>query len=206
MSFSRRHVYRDLRPYICTYSECQSREKLYITRHDWMYHEMQMHRRQYVCGDCDEKHPTTTSMSAHLKSHHNRSFTKTQLSIVLDMCDRPVDETEKSLCLLCGTEMYLSTLQDHLAMHMEDIALFVLPKNIKDENVEGDSISNQAAKLDVWGRGNSDGSSSLDSLHFSNAGSEPDHKQTAADFQMLSNVAQQEVGFMDIDWDDSVNL
>jgi hypothetical protein len=158
-----------------------------------MYHEMQMHRRQFVCGECDEKYTTTTSMTAHLRSHHSTSFTESQLFIALDMCNRPIDETEKSLCLLCGTEMYLSKLQDHLAMHMENIALFVLPSILEDGKMDGDSISNQAANLDGWRGRNSDGASSLESLHVSNTGSEPNHKQTPADFRMLSDMEQKEV-------------
>ncbi|KAL3477454.1 hypothetical protein BJX99DRAFT_226268 [Aspergillus californicus] len=47
----KRHVFRDLRPYVCTFTECQNAEKLYATRHEWLYHEMQMHRRK--CTDAN---------------------------------------------------------------------------------------------------------------------------------------------------------
>ncbi|KAK8003110.1 hypothetical protein PG989_002829 [Apiospora arundinis] len=40
----KRHVFRDLRPYTCTFSGCTNPERLYATRRDWVYHEMQMHR------------------------------------------------------------------------------------------------------------------------------------------------------------------
>jgi len=115
------------------------------------------------------------------------------------MCNHSIDETEKSLCLLCGAEMYLSKLQDHLALHMEDIALFVLPSIVEDGKMDGDSISNQVA---AWRAGNSDRSLSLESLHCSNAGSEPDHKQTQADFQLISDMEQEEVDSKVVSWDE----
>ncbi|OCL12216.1 hypothetical protein AOQ84DRAFT_360834, partial [Glonium stellatum] len=190
----KRHVFRDLRPYICTFLECQTPEKLYVTRHDWIYHEMQMHRRQFVCGDCDEKHPTRDLMETHLKAHHGELFSESQLPIVLDMCDRPADDSEQSLCVLCGEEMSLSKLQVHLATHMEDIALFVLPSNVDDEEADGGSkMSNQAAKLKSEPKNDDDETSSLDSVRFSNSGSELDHEQTPADFQQLLTTTQLEV-------------
>ncbi|ERF74650.1 hypothetical protein EPUS_00780 [Endocarpon pusillum Z07020] len=190
----KRHVFRDLRPYICTYPTCQTPEKLYVTRHDWLYHEMQMHRRQFLCGNCHVKYPTQEMMVAHLRAHHEGSFSESQLPTILDMCDRPIDDNEQSTCLLCGQKMYLLQLWEHLAMHMEDIALFVLPSKVAEEtgDVDGGSISNQAPRLEFGNGSHGDGASSLDSLHFSNAGSEYAHKQTSADFENLQSTARPE--------------
>ena len=69
-------------------------------------------------------------MATHFRSHHQGSVSESQLPIVLDICDRPMDDTEQSLCLLCDKKMQLLDLQEHLALHMEDIALFVLPLRV----------------------------------------------------------------------------
>jgi hypothetical protein len=154
---------------------------------------MQMHRRQYVCGVCDEKFPTGDLMAVHLRNHHNESFSESQLPIVLDMCDRPVDDSELSLCILCSEEMYLSKLRDHLATHMEDIALFVLPSDVQDGELDGGSVSNQAAKPKSGAESDGDETTSLDSLHCFDAGVGPNHKQTSADFQKLLSAEHSEV-------------
>ncbi|KAI1822191.1 hypothetical protein F4861DRAFT_410031 [Xylaria intraflava] len=44
----KRHVFRDLRPYICTFQQCHSAEKLFSSRHEWKHHEFQIHRRETV--------------------------------------------------------------------------------------------------------------------------------------------------------------
>ncbi|KAF8438315.1 hypothetical protein BGX38DRAFT_1098108, partial [Terfezia claveryi] len=49
----RKHVYRDLQPYICTHKDCPRPEKQYSSLHDWYGHEIQVHRREwYLCPLC----------------------------------------------------------------------------------------------------------------------------------------------------------
>lgn len=49
------------------------------------------------------------------------------------MCEREIDATELDRCLICLKEMTLFGLQRHLATHMEEIALFVLPYQPQDD-------------------------------------------------------------------------
>ena len=76
---------------------------------------------------------------------------------------------------------------------MEDIALFVLPSDVRDEDSDGGPISNQAVKLEA--RSESDGveASALNSFGLSDAGSEPGHEQTSVDFKKLLSVEVPEV-------------
>ena len=132
-------------------------------------------------------------METHLKAHHHGLFSESQLPIVLDMCDRPIDDNEQSLCILCGEEMSLSKLQSHLAMHLEDIALFVLPGSVEDGEADGGSkMTNQAAKLKSEAERDGDQLSSVSSVHFSDSGREPGYKQTSTDFQKLLTMKQPE--------------
>ncbi|KAM7210735.1 C2H2 type zinc finger domain protein [Rhypophila decipiens] len=129
----KRHVFRDLRPYVCTFEDCQNGGKLYASRHDWTYHELQLHRREYRCRQCDQKHNARKEMAAHLKTHYGDSFPAARLSVALDLCDRQVDIlSAKDSCIFCGDELLLSALQGHTAAHMEDISLFVLPSTADD--------------------------------------------------------------------------
>ena len=135
-------------------------------------------------------------METHLKAHHHGLFSESQLPIVLDMCDRPIDDNEQSLCILCGEEMPLSKLQSHLAMHLEDIALFVLPSSVEDGEADGGSkMTNQAAKLKSEAETDGDKLSSVSSVHFCDSRSEHGYKQTSTDFQKLLTMKQPEFNF-----------
>lgn len=50
------------------------------------------------------------------------------MGIILELCNRQVDVlgVDEEACLICGRQLRLQMLLDHLAAHMEDIALFVL--------------------------------------------------------------------------------
>ncbi|RBR25764.1 uncharacterized protein FIESC28_01446 [Fusarium coffeatum] len=138
----KRHVFRDLRPYTCTYDECSNPEKMYATRHDWIYHEMQMHRRQWKCQKCDVGFHAKRLMADHLMKSHAESVTA-QLTICLEMSERPLDDDHRMECVLCPSQLSLSRLLEHLAQHMEDIALFVLP-SLSEEDEDANS---NAARL-----------------------------------------------------------
>ncbi|KAM0418719.1 hypothetical protein ACHAPT_012317 [Fusarium lateritium] len=179
----KRHVFRDLRPYVCTFQDCQSADKLYVSRCDWRYHELQIHRRKYVCKECPNTYTSKTEMTAHVKGHYGESISPAQLSVILDLCDQQVDglNGEKEECLVCGTKLSLSALQDHLATHMEDMALFVLPNSDEGQDKGGTNDSIQAENLKSKGK-ISDLRSQASSLGFSAAG---DHGQTPTDFSRL---------------------
>ncbi len=130
---------------MCTFVECENSEKLYVTRSDWIYHESQMHRRQWVCaGNCGEIRSTKDSMATHFRCSHSDSISESQIPIFLDICERPVELCETTACPLCLEDLSLLRLQTHIAEHMEEIALFVLPNDLEDD---GDTDSNKVVGL-----------------------------------------------------------
>ncbi|ORY12687.1 hypothetical protein BCR34DRAFT_287730 [Clohesyomyces aquaticus] len=131
----KRHVFRDLRPYICTFFDCQNPDKLYTTRHDWVMHEQQMHRRQWVCeGHNRLKFHTKELFEIHIRECHTGLSEQHQLSILVEVSERPTEEDEIVACPLCPDELYLKTLRTHLSEHLEEIALFVLPLSIEESD------------------------------------------------------------------------
>ncbi|RYP54418.1 hypothetical protein DL768_000789 [Monosporascus sp. mg162] len=135
----KRHVFRDLRPYVCTFPNCLNPDKLYLTRHDWIYHEQQMHRRKWVCArNCDQHFPTKELMVQHLYQDHSNFLSPQEMDLVIAVSERPIDETEIQPCLFCPAELSLGKLQTHTAEHLETIALFVLPTGA-DEDVGSES-------------------------------------------------------------------
>jgi hypothetical protein len=133
----RRHVFRDLRPYVCTFEKCQDSERLFVTRHEWVSHEQQMHRRKWICLElCEREFSTKAALEKHLVDQHTSDNETPVLSRVADMCERGIDATEQSSCPICRETMSLSRLQEHLATHLEEIALGVLPVEVEEDEDE----------------------------------------------------------------------
>ncbi|KAI0443545.1 hypothetical protein F4803DRAFT_307094 [Xylaria telfairii] len=180
--FWKRHVFRDLRPYICTFKHCNSAEKLFSSRHEWKYHEFQIHRREYVCQRCKSRCISRSKMSMHLQEHYGDSIPSAQMDIILDLCDRQVDSSDDNTepCILCGEEhIPLSSWHDHVAGHMESLSLFVLPAPENDEDeTRGSIISGGADVLGSQDEG-IESVSTASSLGFSATG---DHGQEPAQF------------------------
>jgi hypothetical protein len=94
-----------------------------------------MHRRRWVCsGHCDLSFGTREAVEFHMREKHPETFTELQLPFIIDLCERPADLSENSLCPLCPAEMTLSKLQVHLATHLEELSLFVLPVHMGDDS------------------------------------------------------------------------
>jgi tetratricopeptide (TPR) repeat protein len=134
---------------MCTFENCKHSEKLYVTRHDWIFHETQMHRRQWACRDCEVTFESRSTIEQHMRELHSGNFTENQLPILLDLCERAVDLDEDTDCPLCEKTLPLSSLrgqedlQGHLAWHLEQIALFVIAGDDSDSETN-DANSNQA--------------------------------------------------------------
>ena len=140
------HVYRDLRPYICTFDSCPNAEKLYVTRHDWLYHEEQLHQRRWICPlKCRTDFASSDMLRQHLQQRHSSSYSAAQVPVLLDMCERPADPDQVASCALCGEEMILRNRRIHTASHLEDLALFVLPLEVDDNDTEAQSDHAQGA-------------------------------------------------------------
>jgi len=90
--------------------------------------------RRWVCsGCCDLSFGTRDALEFHMREKHPETFTELQLPVIIDLCERPADPNENSLCPLCPAEMTLSRLQVHLATHLEELSLFVLPVHMSDD-------------------------------------------------------------------------
>lgn len=62
-----------------------------------------------------------------MKDCHGELFSHLQLPALLDICERPMEPGRISSCALCCEPFYLRKLQSHLASHLEELSLFVLP-------------------------------------------------------------------------------
>ncbi|KAK9424910.1 putative C2H2-type domain-containing protein [Seiridium unicorne] len=130
----KRHVFRDLRPYICTYQACATPYRMFATRYDWVYHESQLHRRQWNCQKCSAAFDSKEEFQGHLEQSHAGIWNGPQISILADMGEGPKSEASRSACRFCLRSMPLKRISNHVAGHLEELSLFALPKLDVDEN------------------------------------------------------------------------
>ncbi|KAF8540095.1 hypothetical protein BDD12DRAFT_735547, partial [Trichophaea hybrida] len=121
-----KHVYKDLRPYVCTFPDCQRSDHLFTTRHEWFNHERQIHRREWFCSPCQQLFPHATIFRHHIKTIHMESAGQNQLDIVVERAERAF--TSAQTCRLCEeTDIPARVIENHIGRHMRQVALFVLP-------------------------------------------------------------------------------
>ncbi len=73
-------------------------------------------------------------MRDHLRAKHAGQFPESQLMTMVDICERPMDDDDDADCPICLATLSLSALRDHLARHLEELALFVLPCHMEDQS------------------------------------------------------------------------
>lgn len=156
----RKHVLQDLKPYVCTFEDCEL--KLFPDRHTWFSHELKNHRQEWQCYFCSKtSHRTFDTSSAyreHLARHHPGTFAKDQESALLEMSQRALAKLSPAECPFCESwEEQLrainqhvpsvealavtpSQFQHHVAVHMEQLALFAIPRGYTEVG-EADSGS-----------------------------------------------------------------
>ncbi|KAB8300154.1 hypothetical protein EYC80_000381 [Monilinia laxa] len=96
----KKHVFSDLRPYVCTFKECDMR--MFRSRNEWFAHELQNHRREWVCEQChNAPFPSSSSYKDHLRSMHHVEVDESQLKALVLQSEEPIDKVSATACRLC---------------------------------------------------------------------------------------------------------
>lgn len=140
------HVFADLRPYICTFSDCKDELAQFTTRATWVDHEFTEHRNEQTwnCPECSTKLASPSDWAQHLQEMHQRVFTGPQLHIARatasETYSRPVETEECPLCrIVLGKPR--RAFAKHVGRHMEEIALMALPHNMEEDSDESSESS-----------------------------------------------------------------
>ncbi|KAF5975881.1 meiosis-specific serine threonine kinase mek1 [Fusarium coicis] len=139
------HVLHDLSPYVCTYDTCNSANDLYHSRKVWVDHEEAVHRPSWRCRDHPEAlYATSDSFQRHLLAEHDRTLSAEHLEDLANVSKLGrVDD--RNLCPLCFQEQpFPKGLTNHLANHLERIAIFSLPRltPAEDKSTDDAQLSN----------------------------------------------------------------
>ncbi|KAH4061772.1 hypothetical protein HBH50_214750 [Parastagonospora nodorum] len=162
----RKHALADLRPYVCTLGNCDV--KLFADRKTWFEHELQTHRATWRCHFCNhDDFPVKEALQNHMHHKHSQ-IGEDQLKALVDAGRRPNTFFKASDCPFCDNwDMYLRTKEHpplppqepvavtliefrrHVGSHMQDLALFAIPRGY----LEGDGDADSAASARAAGAG-----------------------------------------------------
>lgn len=141
--------------------------------------------------DCSETFKSKTDAEAHMRTKHSSAFTELQLPILIDMCERPEKPSQPTDCPLCPKTLPLSTLEAHIASHLEELALFVIPA-VTDDSSDAGGSHRAVGSVEELDRSDFDSLSSLDSFSSLGSVSNARHsessipgRQDALDFTIL---------------------
>ncbi|KAF7957748.1 hypothetical protein EAE96_003318 [Botrytis aclada] len=163
----KRHVLRDMEPYVCLFDGCNKSTEYFATVEDWVNHMQWQHAVVWCCqvpGHESTVYRSEEEFKYHLREEHNNAFNETQLSMIVKKASQPVsdlfsssalasnsNENESHIggaCPLCPFSVDVpeysalpddldvakaslpasKELCDHIAAHMEAIALLSLPE------------------------------------------------------------------------------
>lgn len=171
----RKHVYRDLDPYICLHPDCSGSQSLFHDTNAWVQH-MREHHLHWRCSTpshaglvfCSE-----VDFEEHLKSKHKGAVNEKQLQPLLNRAKRP--GTAFAECPLCGlspaqdaspgsisspqygmpatrkpsTDPSSEYLTKHVANHLLSLSLISLPwRDMADEEMQKEETVSHHANED----------------------------------------------------------
>ncbi|KAK2929217.1 Protein kinase domain [Fusarium oxysporum f. sp. vasinfectum] len=97
----KRHVFRDLQAYVCTFDNCEAPDVLFETRQDWVQHEFENHRREWHCNDPKHNpYNSETEFIKHMKASHELQLPEPQLLSLAKLCERP-SSADTVICPFC---------------------------------------------------------------------------------------------------------
>ncbi|KAJ4294170.1 hypothetical protein N0V90_007860 [Kalmusia sp. IMI 367209] len=176
----RRHVFSDLRTYICTFPDCDA--PYFGDINEWFRHEMQTHRVSYACQICHGKiFQLKDRYLTHVRKRHAVIAEDNEEQLLVDISRKPLNEIPAQQCPCCSDwvdrlkervevvriphdasghiiSVDPTVFKRHLASHLEQLALFAIPINL---SAEYDSNSNVAIEADVDALGQSSNLSTL---------------------------------------------
>ncbi|KAH6642193.1 hypothetical protein C7974DRAFT_97147 [Boeremia exigua] len=140
----RKHLYRDLQPYLCTFEDCRVADQMYESRNDWFDHELAEHRQRWECIEhCNLEFGSEEAFRLHLVVQHPRIGNGEQVVEFMKARRRMPQMDTEGDCALCGARLVsLIQLRRHLGRHLQELSLSAIPLEVlrADTDTEDNSI------------------------------------------------------------------
>lgn len=167
----RKHVFSDLRSYVCTFPGCDA--QLFGDINEWFHHEMQSHRISYTCRFCSGRtFNSQDKFLVHVRHKHSELLENGEEQSLLDISHKPLDQIPARDCPCCddwvhrledrestnnaspngdGTKSVIAVLpplfKRHLAAHLEQLSVFAIPNSLglaSDDNLDSNIAIKEA--------------------------------------------------------------
>jgi hypothetical protein len=138
----RQHVYNDLEPYVCLFSDCDLGLHTFRSRREWRNHEFYVHRvsPEWPCNLCQEKFETQEIFRHHIGTMHENAISLSQIEEFLSSSRRLIPcKVESQMCPFCQTTTFHSHggFASHVGKHQQEISLAALPRLADNSDDEG---------------------------------------------------------------------
>nr|XP_036589454.1 ankyrin repeat protein [Colletotrichum truncatum]KAF6801459.1 ankyrin repeat protein [Colletotrichum truncatum] len=145
----REHIQRDLQPYLCTYPKCPEATAMYISRASWLDHESNAHRRAWRCFEHKNLFKSREALTAHLEKSHP-SLGMAQIQAMSGFDNASTTKDTRKVCPFCFSRgPFKKSLAGHMALHMERLASFAAPRDIRaDVDTSSGEKNSRAAQGD----------------------------------------------------------
>jgi hypothetical protein len=165
----RKHVFADLRCYVCTFQGCDA--PYFGDINDWFSHEMEKHRVQYACLVCQSgPYFSDRACLEHIGSNHPIIMESSNKHEVLALSQVPAERLSVALCPCCTNwadrltaekpspesnqisaseekTVTLKRFKRHLGSHLEELALFALPTRDHEQG-QGSTLDQMMKQVD----------------------------------------------------------
>ncbi|KAI0185432.1 hypothetical protein EV127DRAFT_348341 [Xylaria flabelliformis] len=142
----KKHVLRDLRPYICPAENCKTAGKEYGRRHEWINHMFQKHWISWACPyQCGLDSTSETNLRQHVTRAHGFK-TEMELDAIIARYGqtRSISSSSPVECPFCQDALVsVQQYQRHVGRHQVDLALFALPKIEDDDELDDTNEDNE---------------------------------------------------------------
>ncbi|KAI3331719.1 hypothetical protein HD806DRAFT_478108 [Xylariaceae sp. AK1471] len=132
----KKHVFRDLQPYMCLDPFCLTQDHKFPRRSDWSRHMWQVHWRVWRCScGCQQVFNNVDEFQGHLQKPYFDNLTREQQETFEKMCSKPDLKKASGHCPICTEVQIISAAQyyTHVGHHLEQLSLFALPRIAVDK-------------------------------------------------------------------------
>jgi len=155
----RKHVYSDLEPYICLFSDCTLGLRTFQSQREWINHEFQVYciNTQWWCNICNKPFDTQDLFRVHVEGSHQKDAVQLQAEEVFAASRRSVPRDARAeMCPFCRTApaMTQKGFASHVGRHLQETSLVALPRpespsddETRDSGDEDESVPSSAASI-----------------------------------------------------------
>ena len=149
------HVFADIKPYICTFSDCKLELAQFPNRAAWAEHEFSQHRltRYWKCAECEQSFTKLSRFSDHWSKEHADIFCNLDLESATEAAlyskENRAETEQCPLCLTVPGHSKRNFIQ-HVGRHLEQIALMAMPPS-EQESPETETTDGSEEEGDSHG-------------------------------------------------------